>query len=145
MQSKNEDFESVLNKYGKLTYTNKGVSMLPMLRPEKDVFTIVKKTEERCRVNDVALFKKDGKYVLHRIVEVFDNHYTILGDNCVNCEKNIKDDDILGILVSFQRNGHTINIDDMEYKTYVFFLRLFEKPRIFIKRSLVALKRHLKS
>ena len=144
MQSRNEDFESVLNKYGKFTYTNKGMSMFPMLRPEKDVFTIVKKAEERCKVNDVVLFKRNGKFILHRIVEVFDDHYSTLGDNCVNYEKNIKDEDILGILVSFQKNGHTINTDDIKYRIYVYFLRFFEKPRILMKRKLAALKRTVK-
>lgn len=144
MQSKNESFESILNKYGKLTYTNKGMSMFPMLRPEKDTFTIVKKTETRCKENDVALFKTNGKYILHRVVEVYDDHYTFLGDNCINCEKNIKDEDILGILISYQKNGHIISINDPEYRIYVLFLRLFEKPRIMIKWFLAVFKKKIK-
>lgn len=83
-------FEDVLKKYGELTYICKGTSMLPMLRPEKDIFTVVKKTEARCKENDVVLFELNGKYILHRIVEVFDDHYMILGDNCVNYEKTLR-------------------------------------------------------
>ncbi len=144
MQSKSEGFEEVLNKYGKLTYTNKGISMLPMLRPEKDAFTIVKKTEERCNENDVVLYKINGRYILHRIVKVFDDHYTILGDNCIRYEENIKDDDILGILTSFQRNGRLISVDDPRYRIYVFILRFLEKPRIIVRILIATVKRMIK-
>lgn len=137
-------FEDVLKKYGELTYICKGTSMLPMLRPEKDIFTVVKKTEARCKENDVVLFELNGKYILHRIVEVFDDHYTILGDNCVNYEKNIKDENILGILISFQRNGQIIRTSDTKYNIYIFLLRLFEKPRIVSKKLLAACKKRIK-
>ena len=59
----NETFEEILKKFGKLTYTNQGVSMLPMLRPGRDAFTIEKK-EGRCKENDVVLFKMGKRYVL---------------------------------------------------------------------------------
>lgn len=144
MKEKNS-FEDILKKYGKLTYTCKGTSMLPMLRPNKDVFTIIQKQQERCKENDVVLFKMNERIVLHRIVEVFNDHYSALGDNCINYENNIKDENILGTLVSFQRNGKDIRINDVRYKIYVFILRFFEKPRIAIKRFLAALKKRFKN
>ncbi len=40
MQLMSNGFEEILEKYGILAYTNKGTSMLPMLRPERDAFII---------------------------------------------------------------------------------------------------------
>ena len=140
----NESFEDVLAKYGELTYTNHGTSMLPMLRPERDVFTVVRKGQDRCKENDVVLFKRDGRYVLHRIVEVQEDAYTILGDNCVSYERNVKDEDILGVLVRFYRNRKVIEIDNCFYRFYVKQLRLFERPRIWLKRFFVKAKASVK-
>lgn len=129
-----ENFNEILEKYGLLTYTNKGRSMMPMLRPGRDVFTIAKKPKERLKENDVILFCRDGRYILHRIVEVFEDHYTALGDNTIGYENNVTDDEILGVLISFQRNGKNISVNDLRYRIYVVFVRLFEKPRILLKR-----------
>ncbi len=139
----NSKFEEILDKYGELTYTNKGTSMLPMLRPEKDVFTI-KKTEDGYKENDVVLFKRNGRYLLHRIVKVFDDHYTIMGDNCVSCEENVRDEDMLGVLVSFQRDGKKIDVNDPLYRLYVRQLRFLERPRVLMKRTLLSVKKLIK-
>ena len=137
-------FEEILEKEGKLTYFNYGVSMLPMLRPKKDTFTIVKKDGNRCKENDVVLFKLNGRYILHRVVEVYENHYTMLGDNCFTYEKSIGDDAILGVLTSFQRNGKTIDTADKRYQLYVKLLRIFEKQRVFIKSIVFLIKKKCK-
>ena len=140
----NKQIEDILNERGELTYTNRGTSMLPMLREKRDVFTIKKKTD-RCRENDVVLFKLNGKYILHRVVKVYADHYTMLGDNCESYERNIKEEDVIGVLVSFYRDGKSIKTDDQRYSIYVFFLRLFERPRILCKRMLSQFKRKIKS
>ncbi len=137
-------FEEILDKYGTLTYTSRGNSMYPMLREKRDVFTIRKKTNQRFKENDVVLFKRNGDYILHRIVKVFDDHYTILGDNCISYEENIKDEDILGVLVSFRRNGKNVDTDNLLYQIYEFFIRLFEKPRIIRKKAVILTKRFIR-
>ena len=79
--------------------------MLPLLRQKRDLFTITKK-QGRCRKYDVALYKRaDGAYVLHRIVKVLPDGYVFLGDNCLNKEYGITDQDILGVMTSFVRDG----------------------------------------
>jgi len=138
-------FEEILEKDGELTYFNIGTSMMPMLRPHRDVFTIEKRGNNRFKENDVILFELDGKYLLHRIVEVYDDHYTTIGDNCFSYEKNIKDHEILGILTSFQRNGKTYYSNDQKYLLYVLLVRAFEKPRILIKKRVFYWKKAIKS
>ena len=91
-------FEQELERKGNITYTCRGISMLPLLRQKRDLFTITKK-QGRCRKYDVALYKRaDGAYVLHRIVKVLPDGYVFLGDNCLNKEYGI-------VMTSFVRDG----------------------------------------
>ena len=100
--SEKKTIEEYINENGSLVYTNVGVSMMPLLRQGKDVFTIRKKGPERCKVGDVVLYKRPpSSYVLHRIIEVKDDSYVIMGDNCVSKEYGIKDSDIIGIMTDY--------------------------------------------
>ena len=135
-------FEDILDQYGELTYTNIGVSMMPMLREKRDVFTVRKK-EGRCQVNDVALFRRGNRYVLHRVIEVTDEGYTMLGDNCVLPEKDVKEEDVLGVMVSFQRDGKLIQATDPKYLRYVSWIRRTENMRHDMKKTAGKLKRLL--
>ena len=68
------NIEQYLSENGTLTYSNKGTSMMPLLREGKDMFTLRRKGAERCRAGDVVLYKRLPKdYVLHRVVEVREN------------------------------------------------------------------------
>ena len=98
-------FEQELDRKGTITYTCRGVSMLPLLRQQKDLFTITKR-QSRCKKYDVAFYKRaDGAYVLHRIIKVLPDGYVFLGDNCLNKEYGITDQDVLGVMTSFVRDG----------------------------------------
>lgn len=98
-------FEQELDRKGTITYTCRGVSMLHLLRQQKDLFIITKR-QGRCRKYDVALYKRaDGAYVLHRIIKVLPDGYVFLGDNCLNKEYGITDQDVLGVMTSFVRDG----------------------------------------
>ena len=115
-----ESIEEYLKQHETLIYRNVGVSMLPLLKQGRDLFTLTRKTEERCRKYDVALFRKAPHvYVLHRVVEVRDRDYVFLGDNCITKETGITDQDILGVMVSFVHNGKNYNVDDFRYRIYV--------------------------
>ena len=48
---------------------------------------------------DIILYKRDsGQYVLHRIVKVKDNTFTLVGDNQHELEHGIRLDQILAIV-----------------------------------------------
>jgi hypothetical protein len=51
-------------------------------------------------------------------VEVRENDYVILGDNCLNKEYAIKDEDIIGVMTSFVRNGKEYTVDHKGYRIY---------------------------
>ena len=111
-------YEEELNRTGKFTYTCSGISMLPLLRQQKDLFTIEKK-QGRCEKFDVVLYKRPPKsYVLHRVVEVREKDYVILGDNCFNKEYGIRDEDILGVMTSFVKNGKEYPVSHKGYRLY---------------------------
>ena len=111
-------FEEQLEQNGTLVFTNKGVSMLPLLRQDRDLMVIEKKGPERCKKYDVVLFKRGEKYVLHRIVKVREQDYYIVGDNCRKGEY-VKDEQILGVLTQVVRDGKTITPADPAYQRYV--------------------------
>ena len=120
-------FKEYLEQNGRMTYYNKGVSMLPMLRQGRDLITVVKKGPERCRKYDVILFDRPpNDHVLHRVVEVRDGDYGVLGDNCWNVE-TVREDQIVGVLESFTRSGRTISVGDPLYRAYS-VLRVFFYP-----------------
>lgn len=113
-------FERYLDMYGKMTYRNVGVSMLPMLKQDRDLFTLEKKTSKRCKKYDVVLYRRPPhQYVLHRVVKVREDDYIILGDNCERKEYGICDQDIIGVMISFVHKGKTIKVDDFRYQIYV--------------------------
>ena len=112
-------FEDYLNEYDTLTYTNVGVSMMPLLRQGKDMFTVRKKGPERCEKGDVVLYRRPpDQYVLHRVVEVRPEDYVILGDNCVYKEYGITDEDIIGVLTGYVRGGRAHSVEESGYRIY---------------------------
>ena len=116
-----------LAEHGELTYRIVGVSMNPLLRQDRDLITVLrtdlakKDKNGRFHNHEVVLYKRhsDGAYVLHRIVEVREKDYVILGDNCVKREYGITDEDILGVMTGFVRDGKTVQVTDPLYKAYV--------------------------
>ena len=118
MTERTTTISDYIQENGSLTFTNKGVSMLPMLRQGRDLITIVKKGPERCKKYDVILYDRPpNDLVLHRVVEVRNGEYGVLGDNCQNVE-TVRDDQIVGVLQSFVRDGRTISVRDPVYRLY---------------------------
>ena len=112
-------FEELLNAKGFIVYTNVGGSMLPLLRQRRDVIEIRKKGPGRCQKYDVVLYKRGDQYILHRILKVMPEGYIIAGDNNTFVETDIRDENILGVMVRVIRNGKSITMDDWKYRLYV--------------------------
>ena len=139
------NIEQYLSENGTLTYSNKGTSMLPLLREGKDMFTLKRKEAKRCNVGDVVLYKRPPKdYVLHRVVEVRENDYVILGDNCITYEYGITDSDILGVMTGFTRGGREYSIESSGYRLYTFIILHTKGIRIFTRRGLSWVLRKLR-
>lgn len=127
-------YEEELERKGSFTYTHVGVSMLPMLKQGRDMFTIVKK-QGRCNKYDVVLYKRPpAAYVLHRVVAVREKDYVILGDNCYNKEYGIPEEAVIGVLSSFVRKGKEYSVEHWGYRLYaVIWYSLFPVRRLYMK------------
>lgn len=98
-----------------------GGSMLPLIVQGRDN-VYIKKPEGRLRKYDIAFFKRDdGHFVLHRVIKVKKDSYIMCGDNQWMPEKGIKDRNIIGVVCKLECNGKNIDVDDNEYKKYVFW------------------------
>ena len=116
-----QTYETYLARYGQMTVGFRGVSMRPLLRQERDLFTVRAKGPDRCRPGDVALYRRGGKYVLHRVIEVNDDGtYSIRGDNTYSIE-TVPEEAVIGVLTSFVRDGKQYSVTDPEYLRYVKF------------------------
>lgn len=137
-------FEEELEKSGKLIYTTVGVSMMPLIKQDRDI-SIISKPEGRLKKFDVAMYKRpNGQYVLHRVVKVLEDGYVILGDNCISKEYNIKDSQILGVLTSLNRKGKEVDLNSFGYKLYVRARYAHYPVRVIISKSKRFIKRLLK-
>ena len=138
-------YEDFLEKNGEMTYTNVGISMLPLLKEGRDLFTVRKKGRKRCKKYDVVLYRRPpNSYVLHRIIEVRENDYVILGDNCLNKEYGITDDDIIGVMTSYVHNGKKHSVNELIYRIYSLIWVDLAAVRVFLMRVRIKLKRLIK-
>lgn len=75
--------------------------MWPMLRDRRDTI-VVRPAEGSLSPYDVALYRRGGAYILHRVIRATENGYRIIGDNCMAYEE-VPESDILGRLDEFWR------------------------------------------
>ena len=115
---KKRTFEQALAERGSFVTTAQGVSMTPLIRPGRDLVEITRKGEARCKKHDVVLYKRDGKYILHRVLEVRPGDYVIAGDHQVYKEYGVTDADIIGVLSAVIRKGKRISVADPNYLRY---------------------------
>ena len=111
--------KEILDSFGKYSGLTTGTSMLPLLHQGKDTIIVVK-PEGRLKKYDVALYvTKGGKYIMHRVVEVHNDHYIITGDNLL-AREYVTDDMICGKLIGFYKNGkHFVDCENSKlYKAY---------------------------
>ena len=96
--------KEILDKTGKYTGLTAGTSMRPIIHQNRDNIIVVKPTG-RLKKYDVPVYQtKNGKYIMHRIIEVYDDHYITMGDNRRDREY-VTDDMICGVLVGYFRKG----------------------------------------
>ena len=120
MSNNQMSIREYLSEHETIVYRFKGVSMRPMLRQEKDLIVLRRYDGRGLHKYDVAMYDLGGNRsnVLHRVVGVHKDHYTFLGDNCINKERQIPESAIVAVLESFVRDGKVISTHNIPYRIY---------------------------
>lgn len=133
--------EETLSADGEVSFSPSGNSMRPLLRHRQDTI-VLKKPVGKLRKYDVPLYRrKDGSFVLHRVIGIDSDGYIMCGDNQTVKERAIKDEQIIAVMTSFCRGGKNISCESFSYRLYskiwIFLLPL----RRFLRRVRSALAR----
>lgn len=100
-----------------------GISMEPLIHHQRDTIIVVK-PEGRLKKYDVPVYvTKQGKYIMHRVVKVYPDHYVIVGDN-LKTKEYVTDDMIIGKLKGFYKNGKKY-IDLETNKAYKLYSKIW--------------------
>ncbi len=100
-------FEEELRRHGSFLFPSTGWSMSPLIKPGRDLVEITKRPPQRLRRYDVVLYKRENRYILHRILRVREKDYVIAGDHNAHLEYGVTDDMILGVLTAIVRQDGT--------------------------------------
>ena len=128
----NSRIDELLLKDGEILEIPVGYSMWPMLKNRKDII-VIKKAEFPLKPNDVVLYRRSEKCVLHRFLKKKGDILVIRGDNCRKNEYDITEDRIFGMLKGFYNGDRYIDgKTNKGYKCYVWFWRFTYIPREYI-------------
>ena len=117
-------------------FTPSGSSMRPMLDGKHDKVTFSQKPE-RLKKYDVAFYvrRRTDQLVLHRMIGFTESgEYIFCGDNQLDYEYGVGDDDILALMTAFTHNGKAYSVNDYSYRFYVRRLMLKKRFRRFASR-----------
>lgn len=101
-----EEAATLMAEGREVSFTPLGNSMLPFIRGGKDSVTL--KANPAVKVGDMALVRLQGRYVLHRVIAVDGERLTLMGDGNLIGTESCTQADVLGTVVSVQRNGRSI-------------------------------------
>ena len=135
--------EEALESQGFYMSTTVGVSMFPLLRNRRDTI-LIRPVTEPLKKYDVPLYKRGNNYVLHRIVKITQDGYVICGDNCLQKEYDVTDQQIIGVLSGIQRGEKKIDMDGVGYKLYCRVWVFLYPLRCILKRAAAKLKNGIK-
>lgn len=112
--------EQILVETGELFTTASGISMLSCIRPKRDMIHLVTPNKS-VKKHDVILYKrKNGNYILHRVMKTKPDGYVLCGDNQWVLERGIKDEQVLGVLKGFYRGERYVDCEKNRlYHIYV--------------------------
>ena len=95
----------------------KGVSMMPMLRQGIDS-VLLSPVKGKLKKYDLPFYqRRDGQYVLHRIVKVGER-YTCIGDNQFTYEKGVRQEQLIAVVTGFYRDEKYWPVTSFWYKCY---------------------------
>lgn len=117
-----------------------GSSMMPFLRPNRDVAVICPCKEDSFRFGQILLFKRsDGRLVLHRIRKISGDTLVMNGDSQTWCEY-IHKEQVVACVTQVIRNKKYIDADSIGYKAWSVLWYPTLPIRLVMKRIRKAIK-----
>lgn len=99
-----------------------GSSMTPFLAPGRDA-VYLSAVSEPLKCGDVVLYRRrNGRYILHRILRVNGDSYTMIGDAQHIAEPGIRRDQILAVVTAVRRKGKLLRRGSFRW---VFFEKIW--------------------
>jgi signal peptidase I len=99
-----------------VSFTVKGTSMWPFYKDGKTIVFVV--LPERLKKYDVVLANYQGKVILHRIIKIQNNTYTLRGD--ATYRKEVVDVKDIFAKVTIHQNQKKVSIHSKKYRLSVF-------------------------
>ena len=94
----------VLEQDGTFRFYPRGTSMYPVIREGKDC-VILKAVPEKVKKYEAVLYKRrNGAFVLHRIVDIKDGCFVMRGDNQYVKEYGIAPEQLIGVVYMVQKD-----------------------------------------
>lgn len=104
-----------------VSFKVKGNSMFPLLRDGKDIVFVAPVNQPLVQ-RDVVLFNHKGRQVLHRIIKIEENLYTIQGDGVYASKEYCTKEDIIGVVTHISREGgEMIPLNSFRCRMYSWF------------------------
>lgn len=119
----------------------RGISMRPMLRQGIDSVVFSPLPEKLCKYDLPLYQRKNGQYVLHRIVEAGQT-YTCVGDNQFQLERGLEHSQMIALVTAFYRKDRKHDVREPGYRLYCRFWHYSRGIRHFWRRGIGWLKRH---
>ena len=126
-----------------IRFSPRGVSMLPMLRQGIDR-VVFSPLPEKLKKYDLPLYqRKDGQFVLHRVVEAGES-YTCIGDNQFVLERGLRHEQMIALVTAFYRGERRHSVNGPGYWLYCRFWHYSRPLRHFWRRGIGYVKRRVK-
>lgn len=107
---------NVLERGGTFKFYPRGTSMYPMIREGRDM-VLLTSIPARLKKYQAVLYKREnGAFVLHRIVGISDNSYTMRGDNQFVLEHGIKKEQMIGLVCAIENEKQKIDTQQFGYR-----------------------------
>lgn len=105
-----------LSEGGTFRFYPRGTSMLPTIKEGRDQVLLTSVPEKLKKYQIILYKRKDGTFVLHRIVRIKGDTYVMCGDNQYILEVGIRRDQMLGMVCGIVQDGETIDPESKEQR-----------------------------
>ena len=136
----NTDFftlvEEELAVKGKVRFRVKGISMLPLLRSNRDEVLLAACHTNRLQPGDICLFRYKGFHILHRFLYRRGDIFYFQGDNVVTRIEQCSGEDIVGKVEVIYREGQVSPVTSSKWKILIRLNRCKLRARMLVSASI---------